>query len=76
MIIKIKKQDSIIDILKQINNIKSDEIILDFPFWHPILHNHLSLKIIQTKTRNKKFAIISNDKTAKKISKILWIKFI
>ncbi len=74
--IKIEKEDSIVDILKKINKEKSNDIILDFPFWHPVLHNHLSLKIIQTKTRNKKLSIISNDKTAKKISKLLWIKFI
>ena len=74
--IKIKKEDSIVDILKKISKSKSEEIILDFPFWHPVLHNHLSLKIIQTKTRNKKLSIISNDKTAKKIAKILGIKFL
>ena len=73
--IKIQKQDSIVDILNKINQEKSNDIILDFPFWHPILHNHLSLKIIQTKTRNKNLIILSNDKTAKKIAKILWIKF-
>ena len=72
----IKKEDSIVDILKKINKHKSEEIILDFPFWHPVLHNHLSLKIIQTKTRNKKLSIISNDKTAKKIAKVLWIRFL
>lgn len=74
--IKIEKEDSIIDILKKINSEKSNDIILDFPFWHPVLHNHLSLKIIQTKTRNKKLSIISNDKTAKKITKVLGIRFI
>jgi len=73
--ILIKKEDSIVDILKKINKTESNEIVLDFPFWHPVLHNHLSLKIIQTKTRNKKLTIISSDKTAKKIAKVLGIKF-
>ena len=74
--LKIKKEDTIIDILKKMDKEESNEIKLDFPFWHPILHNQLSLKILKTKAKNKKLYIISNDKTAKKISKLLWIKFI
>ncbi len=74
--IKIKKEDSITDVLKKISNEKKDKILLDFPFWHPILHNYISLKIIKTKARKKDITIVSNDKTAKKIGKLLWIKFI
>ena len=74
--IKILKEDTIVDILKKINLEKSNSIELDFPFWHPVLHNQLYLKIIKTKARKKNLSIISNDKTAKKISKLIWIKFI
>lgn len=74
--IEIKNSDTVVDVLKKIDKEKSDKIMLIFPFWHPILHNHLSLKIIQTKSRNKKLVIVSNDKTAKKIGKLLWIKFV
>jgi len=65
--IKINKKDSIIDIIIKIDNCKQKEIILDFPFGHPILHNHTSLKIIKNKSRKKDLIIITNDKTAKKI---------
>lgn len=73
--IKINKTDSIIDIIIKIKNCKKKEIILDFPFWHPIIHNYISLKIIKSKAWNKDLIIITNDKTAKKIWKSLWIKY-
>ena len=44
--IKVNNNDSIIDIIQQIQKEKKDEIIIEFPFWHPILHNYLSLKIL------------------------------
>jgi hypothetical protein len=47
--IKINKNDSIIDIIIKINNCKKNEIILDFPFGHPIIHNYTSLKILKNK---------------------------
>lgn len=73
--IKINKKDSIIDIIIKIDNCKQNEIILDFPFWHPILHNYVSLKILKNKAKNKNLIIITNDKTAKKIGSKLWIKY-
>ena len=73
--IQIDKSDSIVDILTKISNSNEPEIVLQFPFWHPVLHNYLSLKIIQTKIRNKKLLILTNDKTSKKIGKLLWIKY-
>ena len=73
--IKINKKDSIIDIIIKIDNCKQKEIILDFPFWHPILHNYISLKILKTKAKKKDLIIITNDKTAKKIGSKLWIKY-
>ncbi len=73
--IQIDKSDSIVDILTKISDSDKQEIVLQFPFWHPVLHNYLSLKIIQTKLRKKKLLILTNDKTSKKIWKLLWIKY-
>lgn len=73
--IKINKNDSIIDIIIKINNCKEKEIVLDFPFGHPILHNSTSLKILKNKTWKKELILITNDKTAKNIGKKLWIKY-
>ena len=73
--IKIRKQDSIVDIVQKINDYKENDIILDFPTWHPILHNQLSLKIIKNKVWKKKLIILSSDLTSRKIWKNLWIKY-
>ena len=73
--IKIHKNDSIVDIIIKIKNNKEKEIILEFPFWHPVLHNYTSLKILKNKAEKKDLIIITNDKTAKKIWKSLWIKY-
>jgi len=54
---------------------KSEEIILDFPLWHPILHNYISLKIIKSKAKNKKLIIATSDKLGKKIGKQIGIKY-
>lgn len=73
--IKINKSDSIIDIIIKIKWCKDKEIVLEFPFWHPILHNYTSLKILKTKAWKKELVIITNDKTSKRIWKKLWIKY-
>lgn len=73
--IKINKSDSIIDIIIKINNCKQKEIVLDFPFWHPILHNYTSLKILKNKAGAKDLILITKDKTAINIWKNLWIKY-
>jgi len=73
--IKIQKSDTIVDILKKIWKEESNKIILDFPFWHPVLYNHLSLKIIKSKTVKKDLLILTNDRTSKKIWWCLWIKY-
>ncbi|MCD5380326.1 hypothetical protein LR004_00205 [Candidatus Gracilibacteria bacterium] len=73
--IQIDKSDSIVDILTKISDSDKQEIVLQFPFGHPVLHNYLSLKIIQTKLRKKKLLILTNDKTSKKIGKLLGIKY-
>lgn len=73
--IKIEKNDSIVDIILKIKNCKDENISLEFPFWHPILHNYTSLKILKTKVWKKDLIIFTNDKTAKRIWKKLWIKY-
>ncbi len=76
--IKISKNDNIFDVLYKIQkhkNSNKNKIILEFPFWHPILHNYLSLKSIVEKFPNKKIIIITTDLSSKKIGKKLWIKY-
>lgn len=73
--IKINKNDSIVDIILKIKNCQDKEISLEFPFWHPILHNYTSLKILKTKADKKELIIFTNDKTAKRIWKKLGIKY-
>ena len=73
--IKINNKDSIIDIIVKMNHSKDKEIILVFPFWHPILHNYTSLKILKNNTNNKELIIITSDITAKKLWSKLWIKY-
>lgn len=71
--IEIHSQDNIIDIVEKIEENNSQELILFFPVWHPILHNHLSLKIIQSKSKNKNITIHTNDVVWKKICKNIGI---
>jgi hypothetical protein len=65
--IKIDLNDSIIDIIGKINSSNEDEVLLDFPFGHPTLHNYLSLKIIKNKTINKKVTIVTSDIRSRQI---------
>ena len=73
--IKISRQDTIVDIVQKIDDSKQKDIVLDFPTWHPILHNQLSLKIIKNKAWKRKLLILSSDLTSRKIWKNLWIKY-
>jgi len=73
--IQIKNTDTLIDILEKITSIEWRDIILNFPIWHPILHNYLSLKIIKSKSAWKKLTIITNDLISRKIGKNLWIHY-
>lgn len=73
--ILIDKEDSIVDILKKISSEKDGNIVLSFPFWHPVLHNRVSLKTIKGRTKNKKLLILTNDKASKKIGAGLWIHY-
>lgn len=73
--IKVSKQDSIIDIIIKMKLVSDKEIVLEFPFWHPVLHNYTSLKILKNNAGKKDLVIITSDMTAKKIWKKLWIKY-
>jgi len=76
--IKISKNDNIFDIIYKIEKEKNssrDKIILEFPFWHPVLHNYFYLKTLTNKYKNKKIIIITTDLASKKIGKDLWIKY-
>ena len=73
--IKISKKDNIVDIVQKIDDYKEKDIILDFPTWHPILHNQLSLKIIKNKAWKRNLIILTSDLTSRKIWKSLWIKY-
>jgi len=73
--IKIKTGDSIVDIINKIINCKEKSIVLEFPFWHLLLHNYLSLKILKNKADRKDLIIVTTDLTSKKIWESLWIKY-
>ncbi len=73
--IKITTRDTLLDIVIKIKESKKENIVLDFPFWHPILHNYLSLKILKNKYSDKSLTIVTNDLTSRKIWKPLWIEY-
>nr|MDD3720318.1 hypothetical protein [Candidatus Gracilibacteria bacterium] len=73
--IKVNNNDSIIDVIQKIGEEHKNEVIIEFPFGHPILHNYLSLKIIKNKAGTKPLTIITKDITARKIGKKLGINF-
>ncbi len=73
--IKIKINDTIVDIIEKIESQKSWDIILDFPLGHPILHNYISLKILKSKVWDRKLIIASNDRIGKRIGTRLWIEY-
>jgi len=73
--IKILEQDTIVDVVNKINSCKENEIILEFPFSHPILHNYMSLKILKSKSGTKRITIVTNDIISKKIWNSIWINY-
>ncbi len=73
--IKILDTDNIIDIVNKINDCQEKEIILDFPYWHSILHNYMSLKILKNKAWIKRITIVTKDVISKKIWEPLWINY-
>ncbi len=73
--IKIKNTDTLIDIIPKILNSPEHEIILNFPFAHPVLHNYLSLKMIKSKAKWKRITILTTDLAAKRIWEKLGIYY-
>jgi len=73
--INILETDNIIDIVNKINNCQDKELILDFPYWHNILHNYMSLKILKNKAWIKRLTIVTKDLISKKIWEPLWINY-
>ena len=73
--IKIKVSDSLVDIIAKIKDCDDKNIIIEFPFWHPVMHNYLSLKILKNKSEKKSLTIVTSDITSKKIWTPLWIKY-
>ena len=73
--IEIKIQDTLVDVVEKIESHKKWDIILDFPLWHPILHNYVSLKVLKSKAKKKRLVIATNDKVWRKIGKNLWIEY-
>ncbi len=59
--IHISHEDSIIEIIEKIEKSSEKSIILAFPYGHPVLHSHLSLKILQSKSKQKDFFIQTHD---------------
>ena len=73
--IKIKINDTLVDIVEKIESHNDRDLILDFPIWHPILHNYISLKVLKSKAKQKKLIITTNDRVSKKVWKSLWIEY-
>ncbi|MEA3386933.1 MAG: hypothetical protein U9Q66_00630 [Patescibacteria group bacterium] len=59
--IKVYDSETITEIIKKIIDCDDNEIIIDFPFNHPILHNYIFLKMIKAKAENKRVTIVTND---------------
>ena len=73
--IYVKIHDTLVDIVEKIESQKKWDIILDFPLGHPILHNYISLKVIKSKTKNRRCIIATSDKIWRKIGKGLGIEY-
>jgi hypothetical protein len=69
--IQIKIDDSIIDIIDKIEAQTQEDVILDIPLGHPILHNYVSLKILKSKVKERRLVIVTNDRLGRKIGKSL-----
>lgn len=73
--IKVLQTDTIIDVVNKINNCSDKELLIEFPFWHSILNNYMSLKILKNKAWDKRITILTHDIASKKIWTPLWINY-
>ncbi len=73
--IKVLQSDTIIDVVNKINNSEDKELLIEFPFWHSILNNYMSLKILKNKAWEKRITILTHDISSKKIGAPLWINY-
>lgn len=73
--IKVLQSDTIIDVVNKINACEDKEILIEFPFWHSILNNYMSLKILKNKAWEKRITILTHDLSSKKIGTPLWINY-
>lgn len=74
--IKVNQNDTLIDIIWKIKQEKDNEIFLEFPFAHCILHDYIALKIIKSQSKDKPLTIITSDFLSRSIWKQLWIRYL
>lgn len=74
--IRIETHDTILDIVAKMNSSTKEEILLEFPFGHPVLHNHLFLQILKAEAGTKRLTIITTDILSRKIWSKLWIRYV
>jgi len=74
--IRIETHDTILDIVAKMNSSTKEEILLEFPFWHPVLHNALFLEVLKQKAWSKKLTIITTDILSRKIWAKLGIRYV
>lgn len=73
--IKVLQSDTIIDVVNKINTCEDKELLIEFPFWHSILNNYMSLKILKNKAWEKRITILTHDISSKKIGTPLGINY-
>lgn len=73
--IKVLQSDTIIDVVNKINSCEDKELLIEFPFWHSILNNYMSLKILKNKAWEKRITILTHDISSKKIGSPLGINY-
>ena len=73
--IRIHSKDTLVDIVEKISLHEGNDIILDIPLWHPVLHNYVSLKVLKSKTKWRRLVIATTDKVWRKVGKNLGIEY-
>ena len=74
--IHIKIDDTIVDVLAKMETVQNENITLNIPVWHPLLHNYISLKILKNKVPKwKKLIIVTSDRLSRKIWQSIGIEY-